>query len=200
MQADYSTLLEFWFGQKRLSSEVIEEKSSLWWGKDEKTDAYIREHYSDLLSRSVRGALDDWLNEPRGHLALIILMDQFSRNIYRDSPRAFSQDEQALALAVRGTASGVDKELRPVERVFFYMPFEHSESVAMQERSVGLYQRLLDEAPAADKENFAGYLDYAVRHAAIVKRFERFPHRNEISGRKSTQEEIEFLKQPDSSF
>ena len=197
---DYSTLLEFWFGRKESDSKVIEEKSSLWWGKDEKTDAYIRTHYSDLLARAAQGLLNDWLNEPRGYLAMIILVDQFSRNIYRNSPRAFRQDEQALDLAMRGTASAVDKKLTPVERVFFYMPFEHSESVAMQERSVSLYQGLLDEVADADKEKFIGYLDFAVKHADIVKRFKRFPHRNEILGRASTRTEIEFLQQPDSSF
>ena len=197
---NYSTLLEFWFGRKEPDSKVIEEKSSLWWNKGEKTDAFIRTHYADLLACAVRGALDAWLNEPRGHLGMIILLDQFSRNIYRNSPRAFRQDEQALDLAMRGTASGVDKKLTPVERVFFYMPFEHSESVAMQERSVSLYQGLLDEVADADKEKFMGYLDFAVKHADIVKRFKRFPHRNEILGRASTQAEIEFLQQPDSSF
>ena len=198
--SNYSTLLEFWFGRKDLDNEVIEEKSSLWWGKEENIDAYIRTHYSDLLARAVRGVLDTWLNEPRGHLAMIILMDQFSRNIYRNSPRAFSQDEQALDLAMRGTASGVDKKLTPVERVFFYMPFEHSECVVMQERSVSLYQGLIGEVADADKEKFVGYLDFAVKHADIVKRFRRFPHRNEILDRASTQAEIEFLQQPDSSF
>ena len=196
----YSTLLEFWFGNKESDAEVIEEKSSLWWDKNEKTDAYISKHYSDLLSRSVRGELNDWVNEPRGHLALIILMDQFSRNIYRDTARSFSQDEPALALAVRGTESGVDKKLRAVERVFFYLPFEHSEAVEMQENSVRLYQTLLDGVADRDKEKFADYLDYAVKHADIVRRFKRFPHRNKLLGRKSTPEEIEFLKQPGSSF
>ena len=131
---------------------------------------------------------------------MIILLDQFSRNIYRNSPRAFSQDEQALDLAMRGTVSAVDKKLTPVERVFFYLPFEHSESVAVQERSVSLYQGLLDEVADADKVKFIGYLDFAVKHVDIVKRFKRFPHRNEILGRTSTQAEIEFLQQPDSSF
>ena len=197
---NYSTLLEFWFGRKEPDSKVIEEKSSLWWDKDEKTDAYIRTYYSDLLARAAQGLLNDWLNEPRGYLAVIILLDQFSRNIYRNSPRAFSQDEQALDLAMRGTVSAVDKKLTPVERVFFYLPFEHSESVAVQERSVSLYQGLLDEVADADKVKFIGYLDFAVKHVDIVKRFKRFPHRNEILGRTSTQAEIEFLQQPDSSF
>ena len=131
---------------------------------------------------------------------MIILMDQFSRNIYRNSARAFSQDEQALDLAMRGTVSAVDKKLTPVERVFFYMPFEHAECVAMQERSVSLYQGLLSEVADVDQAKFSGYLDFAVQHADIVKRFKRFPHRNKILGRVSTQAEIEFLQQPGSSF
>ena len=131
---------------------------------------------------------------------MIILADQFSRNMYRDTPRAFENDALALSWCKGGLESGVDRELRPIERVFLYMPLEHSESVEDQHRSVTMFTELAQSVPAQQRKLFDGYIDYAVRHRDIVQRFGRFPHRNAILGRESTEEEVAFLQQPGSSF
>ena len=133
-------------------------------------------------------------------MALILLLDQMPRVIHRGTPGAFAQDDKARRFADKGLASGADRLLRPIERVFFYLPFEHSEDAADQERSVELFQELAAEVPEEWKKSFDFYLDFAVRHEAIIDRFGRFPHRNAILGRESTPEEIEFLKEPGSGF
>ncbi|MCI0481529.1 MAG: DUF924 domain-containing protein, partial [Candidatus Dadabacteria bacterium] len=146
--------------------------------------------------------LREWEKTPRGTLALIILLDQFSRNILRDTPGAFSHDPQALETAAKGIEKGFDKVLHPVMRVFFYMPFMHSENLDMQERSITLFGALERDFPSPPGlgKMLSSNRDYAERHYAVVKRFGRYPHRNKILGRESSPEEIEFLKQPGSSF
>ncbi len=198
--ADYSALLTFWFGEHERDGEVIEAQSPLWWDKKDETDRAIKRHFSGVLSEALEGLLDHWLNTPEGYLAMIILLDQLSRSMYRGSAKSFSQDETALQLAVRGVDLGMDRELRPVERVFFYMPFEHAESAKMQERSISLFTRLVVAAADGDKAKFKEYLNFAVKHADVIKRFNRFPHRNQILGRGSTDEEMAFLTQPGSAF
>jgi len=131
---------------------------------------------------------------------LILLTDQFPRNMYRDSPQAFAYDAKALAWCLEGLKQQFDRHLRPIERVFFYLPLEHAESLEHQERSVEKFRELLDEADERRKNVFAEYLDLAVRHRNIIARFGRFPHRNRILGRESTGEELAFLKEPGSSF
>ncbi|WP_461521453.1 DUF924 family protein, partial [Porticoccus sp.] len=130
----------------------------------------------------------------------IIVLDQFSRNIYRYFPTAYSSDRLALNWSLSGIDAGLDKQLRPIQRVFFYLPLEHAEDLAIQQRSVSLFQQLLAQVPIGQKEIFAGFLDYAERHAAVIKQFGRFPHRNKILGRESTPEEIVYLEQPGSGF
>lgn len=174
----------------------------MWWAKDRKTDEYIRRNFESDLTDAGEGRLREWEETPRGTLALIILLDQFSRNIYRDTPRAFSQDTQALEAAVNGVEKGFDMGLHPVMRVFFYMPFMHSEDLEMQKRSTALFGSLEREftSPPELARVLSTNRDYAERHYAIIKRFGRYPHRNKILGRESTPEEIEFLKEPGSSF
>ena len=140
--------------------------------------------------QEVRDELDSMANDPQGCLALIILLDQFSRNMFRGSAQAFAADEKALAHARTAVERGLDQQLPPFQRTFVYLPFEHSESLADQDRSVALFEALGDE----------NTYDYAVRHRDIIVRFGRFPHRNVILGRESTPEELEFLKEPGSSF
>jgi uncharacterized protein (DUF924 family) len=152
------------------------------------------------MDTAAAGKLDDWAQHARGRLALILLFDQFPRNMYRDTPRAFACDPLARRLALDGIAAGADRSLRAIERVFFYLPLEHSESVELQERSVTLFTALAAGVPGADRKTFAGYLDFAVRHRDVIHRFGRFPHRNHILDRDSTPEETAFLKQPGSSF
>lgn len=200
--ARQNAVLEYWFGDLKDGEAPTDEVIARWWGKDPETDDYIRENFGRDIEEAARGGLHGWGETPRGTLALIIVLDQFSRNVYRDDPRAFAEDGPALETAVRGIEKGFDKELHPVMRVFFYMPFMHSEDMAMQERSLALFRGIEDEFSHVPDvaEMLSGNRDYAERHYDIVKRFGRYPHRNRILGRESTPEEIEFLKEPGSSF
>ncbi|MFO7566042.1 MAG: DUF924 family protein [Enhygromyxa sp.] len=190
-------VLDYWFPADPTRA------NKLWWGKDEGLDAEIRERFGAGLRAAKTGALDHWAEQARGRLALIVVLDQLSRNIHRDDPEAFAADEQARALSEAGLERGHDRQLRPIERVFFYLPLEHSESLADQERCVELMRALAEEVAKQDlarREQFEGFVDYAVRHRDIIARFGRFPHRNAVLGRASTPEELEFLTQPGSSF
>jgi len=199
-QTGIEDILAFWFGGESGDSATAEAQKKLWWAKDAVIDSGIRERYGALVAAAAGGAHRVWTDEPRGRLALILLFDQFPRNIHRDTPQAFAHDGLALRLALDGIAAGADRKLRAIERVFFYLPLEHAESVEVQERSVELFRALATGVPETDRRTFAGFVDYAVRHRDIVHRFGRFPHRNRILGRESTAEELEFLKQPGSSF
>ena len=193
--AAWQPILDFWYlppgdpGHGKSRPE--------WFRKDAAFDLLIRERFGDRIEQALAGGFLEWDGEPRGALARIILLDQFTRNMFRGTARAFAGDAQALKLATELVASGRDKNLDPWQRWFAYLPFEHSESLIEQERSVALYTALAREtqAPAFDSA-----LDYAGKHRVIIARFGRFPHRNAILGRLSTAEESEFLKQPGSSF
>ncbi|MCX7149062.1 MAG: DUF924 domain-containing protein [Rhodocyclales bacterium] len=166
-----------------------------WFRKDETFDAAIRERFGADVEAALRSTRDDGSDE--NLLVRILLLDQFTRNIFRGTPRAFAGDAQALVLAETLVAAGRDKNLSPYQRWFAYLPFEHGESLLDQERAVALFAGLRREM---QNEAFASACDYAVRHREVIARFGRFPHRNVILGRASTAEEIEFLKQPGSSF
>ena len=193
MDAQAQAVLDFWFlppdnpgyGQARAQ----------WFRKDDAFDARIAELFGGLIAAALDGGLRDWEATPHGALARIIVLDQFTRNVHRGTPRAFAGDEQALALAVALTQDGLDQQLPPMLRAFAYLPFEHAEDLAMQARAVELFQRLSQAQPG-----FESMLDYAQRHQEVIARFGRFPHRNAILGRASTPEEVEFLRQPGSSF
>ncbi len=177
----YTEVLKFWF-EETLPAQ--------WWKKDDDFDRVIIERFSLLHYRAAHCELFDWRRNSRGRLAEIILLDQFSRNMFRNSPLSFAQDALALALAQEAISAGAETELTPVERSFLYMPFMHSESLKIHEVAVELFQR----------NGIQSGLDYEMQHKAIIERFGRYPHRNAILGRKSTPEEIEFLKQPGSAF
>ena len=193
MDAQAQAVLDFWFlapdnpghGQSRAE----------WFRKDDAFDAQIRERFGALIDTAIDGGLRDWAATPRGALALILVLDQFTRNVYRDTPRAFAGDAQALELAIALTQDGQDQQLEPTLRAFAYMPFEHAEDLAMQARAVELFQLLTQS-----REGFESMLDYAQRHQEVIARFGRFPHRNAILGRDSTPEELAFLQQPGSRF
>ena len=188
--ADAAAVLEFWFGPEgpRAARDV-------WFRKDPAFDARIRERFGDLVEAALAGRLDHWEDAgPESALALVIVLDQFTRNLFRDTPRMFAGDDRALAIARRLVDSGADRRLTPVQRWFAYMPFEHAESLAEQERAVALFDELR-AYPAS-----AGAYDWAVRHRDVIRRFGRFPHRNEILGRESTADEIAFLATPGSRF
>jgi len=194
------SILEYWFGTESDDLLAANQHAELWWKKNPKVDQEIRARFASLLDAAANGNLDDWLTDPRGRLAMIILADQFSRNMYRDTPRAFAFDPFARTWCKTGLDSGADRSLRPIERVFFNLPLEHSESLEDQQRSVALCKELAESVPDGHRELFSGYLNYAERHRDIVQRFGRFPHRNAILGRESTEEEIVFLQQRGSSF
>lgn len=194
------TILKYWFGDSPDDGTVAAQRSSLWWSKDDAVDDDIRERFETTVQAAGRDELDDWAATAQGRLALVILTDQFPRNMYRGTPAAFAFDAKARALCLEGLASGQDRELRPIQRVFWYMPLEHSEDRAHQDRSVALFRELLDEVGAEQRGTFQVNLDFAVRHQEIIQRFGRFPHRNAILGRISTPEELAFLEEPGSSF
>lgn len=193
-------VLKFWFGSLEGPESWPEDKAARWWLKDDKFDAAIKEEFLPNLEAEARGELEFWTQSPHSTLALIILLDQFPRNMFRGTADAFAYDQKALQLCLHGRELGFDQRLYPVERAFFYMPLEHSEDMEMQNLSVECFQELLASGPAALKEQLTANLDYAEKHRAIIERFGRFPHRNAILGRESTLEELEFLKEPGSSF
>jgi len=191
-QAPWQDVLDFWFlpvgdpGHGKSRPE--------WFRKDHAFDASIRERFGALIEQSLDSGLEDWRANLRGTLARIIVLDQFTRNVFRDSPRAFAGDAQALALATAIFDRRDDRQLLPAERWFTYLPFEHAEDIAMQERAVALFTALEAES------DLGNLVEYAVRHRDIIAQFGRFPHRNRILGRPSTDEEAEFLKLPGSGF
>jgi uncharacterized protein (DUF924 family) len=185
---DSETVLDFWFGPKRGAARAE------WFRKDAAFDAQIRRRFGALHEAASRRELEAWRMSPEPMLALVIVLDQFSRNLHRGDARAFAQDGHALECAKQAIARKDDLGLLPVERQFLYLPYEHSERLADQEIGVEL-MRSLDAF-----EETRGISDWAVRHRDIVVRFGRFPHRNAALGRASTAEEVEFLRQPGSGF
>jgi len=184
---DFVEVLDFWFGAPGSCERGRPRK--IWFRKSESFDAEIRSRFLATWERAVRGQLERWQVTPLASLALIVTLDQFPRNMFRGTARAFASDSLALAAARGAIALGFDRLLLPFERLFVYLPFVHAEDLAAQRRSLDLFRVL-------DRES----VENARRHYEIIARFGRFPHRNAILGRQSTAEEIEFLKQPGSSF
>jgi len=182
-----SDILEFWFGDG--TGERAE-----WFRKDSAFDETIRARFGAAVEAAIAGDYAAWTATPRGTLALVVVLDQFTRNIFRGTPRMFDGDARALQLAQAAVAAGSDRALGAYERMFLYLPFEHAEDAAMQERSLALYTRLADET------GLDSPLEWAEKHAAVIRRFGRYPHRNEILGRASTPEEAAFLAEPGSRF
>ena len=200
-ESSIEEILDFWLGSCGPDGALDPEKRRMWFGDGRKYDAEIRERFGVFHERAARGELDQtWAGSARGRLALIVLLDQFSRHIHRGTGAAFAQDQAAQRLAADGIARGLDRGLIPAARSFFYLPLEHAEDIALQRLSVESFGRLCDDVAAACRKDYERFLDYARRHYEIIERFGRFPHRNDALGRRSTAEEIEFLKQPGSSF
>jgi uncharacterized protein (DUF924 family) len=185
-------ILEFWFGKPEDSDYGQSRK--VWFTKNPEFDQEVRSRFLPVYQQAAAGELDDWKASPQGCLALIILLDQFPRNMFRGQPQAFATDPQALAYAKHAVTNGFDQELLPIQRQFIYLPFEHSENLADQHQCIKLFSTLQDYPECASG------VDYAHRHFKVIERFGRFPHRNEILGRETTPEEAEFLHQPGSSF
>ena len=198
-------VLEFWFGRERLDAARLEERSTFWFGGDgaaavASRDALIREKLEPLLERAARGEFASWAASPKRRLALIILFDQVPRNAWRGTAAAYAFDREALALAIEGMQLVADAALDPIERIFFYLPLEHAESMEAQEAAVAAFERLVAEAPA----ELRGYCEYcqkfARQHRDIIAKFGRFPHRNRVLERDSTPAEIEWLAAHAGSF
>jgi len=177
----FHDVIKFWF-------EEIE--PSQWWIKDDEFDQLIRLRFSDLHEKAVKCELFEWRKYPQGRLAEIIVLDQFSRNMFRGTVRAFSQDPMALILSQEAISLAIDKLLVPRERGFVYLPLMHSESIVIHETAEAVYRQFGDQSS----------LKFELKHKEIIQRFGRYPHRNKILGRESTAEEIDFLKQPGSGF
>ena len=184
-------VIEFWYSQRA---------RPLWFEKDTAFDEEIRSRFGADIHAAQLGAFDEWRATPMGTLALLILLDQMSRNIYRGEAKAFLGDVRALGVADAALKRGDDKGFDFEQRRFFYLPFDHAEDMANQERSIQLFTQLYEETPAQDRARAEEQLDYAHRHRDIIKRFGRYPHRNAALGRPSTEAETEFLKGPGSSF
>ncbi len=185
-------VLEFWFGAP--GSPEAQAARKEWFVKDAAFDATIAARFGSTIEAALAGELEHWASSPESALALIIVLDQFTRNVFRDTPRAYAGDPRALVLARDLVDRGWDTQLAALRRVFAYLPFEHSEDIVDQCESLRLFETLRADPNAGTT------FDYAVKHYEIVERFGRFPHRNAILGRESTAQELEFLRQPGSRF
>ncbi|MFO1336714.1 MAG: DUF924 family protein [Burkholderiaceae bacterium] len=198
---DATAVLRFWFGDEPARAATSTACARLWWSKQPAVDDEMRERFGAWVDQAEAGVLDGWAATGEGRLALILLADQFTRNTRRGSPTAFALDPLARRWCLDGLEARAFDGLLPIQRVFAYLPLEHSESLDHQDRCVALMQGLRDEvAEPAERKVFEGYADYAERHREIIRRFGRFPHRNAVLGRASTAEEAAFLQTPGSSF
>ena len=196
---------DFWFGPLPMSAEEFNRRMRFWFGDEtsemrRRRDADIRRRFGKVFERAAGGQLGPWADGPRRRLSLIILLDQFPRNMFRGSSRAFATDPQALALALSGMQSAADAALDVVERLFFYMPLQHAENREVQEESVAAYRRLISETPKELHQAFSAALRSAENHRGIIERFARFPYRNRVLGRTSTPQELEWLRKGGESF
>lgn len=207
MNAKYASIhraedvLDFWFADSRKSIDAFVERRPVWFAPNEEFDKQVAERFSTLIDEADSGALITWYSSPQSMLALILVLDQFPRNVYRGTPRAFASDADALSACGSCISSGNHLNLNVFERLFAYMPLQHAESLPMQELSVIMFTELRDSAPSPEIEaELEGALSYAKLHLEIMERFGRFPHRNEILGRQSTEQEIEYLNSGGETF
>ena len=192
MTDKHTQLLEFWFGDCRERPGNIGSKMQLWFGSTSDDDRELKARFESLYLQAVAGDLRDWQQTPSGRLALILLLDQLPRCLFRGTPEAFASDYQAASLCLAGINQCVDIRLHAIERVFFYMPLQHVEDSVAQDAGVTAYRRLEDEQTEY-RETYKGFREYADLHRDIIARFGRFPHRNAILGRQNTAEEAAYL-------
>ena len=187
-------LLTFWFGDLGHADLPSSDRTNLWFGENEKLKQALLHTFKEEYFAAVEGKLNHWIETPRGRLALIILLDQFSRSMYRNSSKAFEFDELARKLCQEGLNSKMDHALTLIERVFFYMPLVHAEDVKIQEQSIQLFQKLVSLSMTETTQVYQLFLAYAYAHFRVIKEFGRFPQRNMLLGRESTEAETAFLK------
>ena len=200
----WQPLLNWWFASDELAAtarsfEVAAARQSLWFGKRDEQDAQARLLFGQSVEQALAGQLN-WSDDAQGWLANLILLDQLPRMIFRNTAQAFAGDLQARALLTRGLEQGFDQRLPAIARVFAYLVYEHAEDLALQHKAVELFASLREHAQGEDLPLFENFLDYAKRHLVVIERFGRFPHRNEILGRPSTEAELAFLREPGSRF
>jgi len=186
-------ILDYWFGSLQAGAVYPMDKAKQWFAGGDNIDNDIRHRFEEQVIAATKHELDAWKETPRGRLALILLIDQFTRNIYRGTPKAFAYDSSAQELTLDGIIQGHDQALLPIERVFFYMPLEHSENRKKQELSVQKFHAILPDVPREQVSYFLSFEEHAWRHYDIIEKFGRFPYRNAILNRESTSEEIKFL-------
>ncbi len=199
MEAVLKAILDFWFGEIK-DGLTVEDRNKFWFMPNADVDNTIRDKFEDLVRQAGSGKLKSWEGTPRGNLALIILLDQFTRNIYRGKPDAFKYDSIARRMCTEGIKNGTDKKLEIIERCFYYLPLEHSENLEDQDRCVKLFEELLVRVDKSKITLIKNSLDYAVLHRSIIEEFGRFPHRNKILNRESTKQELDFLLKQGNKF
>ena len=192
-QAIADEILTYWFGDTVRDTSKVPARMGFWFGADPERDAEMRERWGELVTAASEGKLDFWTRTPRGRLAVLILLDQMRRNIYRGTAEAFGRDGRARYLMRDGVSRMMDLKLSPIERVFFYMPLQHAESLDDQELAVDRFLQVEREVASRYRATFAGFRKYAQKHRDIIARFGRFPHRNAILGRRDTAEEAAWL-------
>ncbi|MEX1364977.1 MAG: DUF924 family protein [Nannocystaceae bacterium] len=197
---DIEAILVFWFGELSGPHDIDPSKNSLWWAGGEAVDQEVRERFGERVGQALAQQLEHWTESPRGTLALVILLDQFTRNIGRGTPEAFAGDALAVAVVELALQRGDDQHLRPVERGFLYMPLMHAEDREIGLRCLEVFERLAKDIAALDREGYPDFLSAAKAHQEIVQRFGRYPHRNAILGREPTAEEEQFLASGGPSF
>lgn len=199
-QVRIESVLSFWFEQKELTAPQIDGRMDIWFGEDPVFDEEIRARFANEIEQALEGQLDHWAKSPHGRLALILVLDQFRRNVYRGTADAYAGDKKALKLCVEGAMEKIDKGLTPIQRVFFYMPLQHAESRKVQSKSVAIYDRLAEAVSPTYAETFLTIAQFAELHRDIVEQFGRFPHRNKLFDRQNTPEEEEYLAGDAPSF
>ncbi|MGE8153772.1 DUF924 family protein [Pseudomonas vancouverensis] len=200
MNAPWQPLLDWWFGSAESASDVAAQQGKLWFGKRDSQDLEARERFGDWVEQALAGGLTEWTQRPEGWLALVLLLDQLPRMIFRDTPKSFAGDLRAQKLVAQGIAADFDRQLQPIQRVFILLVFEHCENLDVQNECISRYADLMAQQPEKDQALFADYLDYAEKHQKVIAQFGRFPHRNAVLGRESTAEELAFLSKPGSRF
>jgi uncharacterized protein (DUF924 family) len=198
--AEIQRVLNFWFSDIERDSPRVDSRMDRWFSNDPALDQQIRDEFLPLVEQASSGDLMHWADSPHGRLALIILLDQFRRNIYRGSAEAYSRDKLALKLCIEGTMNNAYKSLTPFQRLFFFMPLQHSESLKVQEKSVGIYEALAQSVSETLQETFQTTAHFAELHHDIIEQFGRFPHRNKALSRENTPDEENYLSEDVPNF
>jgi uncharacterized protein (DUF924 family) len=193
-------ILDFWFSAAELDAPQIDSRMERWFGSDVALDRRMRDEFGQDVRKALRGELDHWADSAEGRLALILLLDQFCRNIFRGTARAYGGDKRALRLCAEGSINGDHKSLTPIQQVFFFMPLQHAELLDVQQKSVRIYSALAAAVSETLKETFRTFAEFAELHRDIIERFGRFPHRNRQLGRDNTAEEEAYLASDTPSF